>query len=66
MLLWAELWLESRGRSVKRDVTFQAGTDPQGWFLQHIWVQGKGWQELVAFKREQILEHPTKSQIFRC
>lgn len=27
MLLRAELWLESRGRSVKRDVTFQAGTE---------------------------------------
>lgn len=42
---------------MKRDVTFQAVTEqreiPQGWFLQHIWVEGKGWQWLVTFKREQ-------------
>lgn len=26
---------------------------PQGWFLQHIWMEGRGWQWLVTFNREQ-------------
>lgn len=65
----AELWLESRRRCVKRDVTFQAVTeqcethrDGSGSTFGYRERDGRsGYLQEGA-----MLEHPPKSQIFRC
>lgn len=55
---------------MKRDVAFQAVTErreiPQGWLLQHIWIEGKGMAGAGYLQQGAMLEHPKKNPFFRC